>query len=97
MPARVVAARAAAADRWSALGRRLNAEVPGTRLRRPPWQLPAADTAELRARLDSGSLSARGFDRVIRLAWTIADLAGRARPDRHDVGEAIHLRTGEAI
>ena len=92
---RVAAARTAAADRWSALGRRLNAEVPGPQLRRPPWQLPPSDTAELRARLDSGSLSARGFDRVVRLAWTIADLDGRARPDRHDVGEAIHLRTGE--
>ena len=36
-------------------------------------------------RLDSGSLSARGFDRVLRLAWTIADLDGRDRPDGDDV------------
>ena len=47
-------------------------------------------------RLDSGSLSARGFDRVIRMAWTIADLDGRDRPDQDDVREAIQLRTGEA-
>ncbi|MGC4876676.1 YifB family Mg chelatase-like AAA ATPase [Micromonospora sp. DT43] len=94
--ARVAAARRAAATRWAGLGRRLNAEVDGPLLRRPPWRLPALVTAELRGRLDSGSLSARGFDRVIRMAWTIADLDGRERPDRDDVREAIQLRTGEA-
>lgn len=94
---RVAAARAAAAARWSGLGRRINAELPGPVLRRPPWCLPAPDTRELRARLDAGSLSARGFDRVLRLAWTIADLDGRDRPDADDVREAIGLRTGEAL
>ncbi|MFF4807408.1 YifB family Mg chelatase-like AAA ATPase [Micromonospora chersina] len=93
--ARVAEARRAAADRWAATGRRLNAEIPGPYLRRPPWRLPGRDTRELRKRLDSGSLSARGFDRVIRLAWTIADLDGRARPDGGDIAEAIQLRTGE--
>ncbi|RIV40722.1 YifB family Mg chelatase-like AAA ATPase [Micromonospora radicis] len=95
--ARVVAARSAAATRWSPLGRRLNAEIPGPALRQSPWRLPAEDTAELRARLDAGSLSARGFDRVVRLAWTIADLDGRDRPDKQDVAEAIQLRTGEGM
>ncbi|GGO30905.1 YifB family Mg chelatase-like AAA ATPase [Micromonospora parathelypteridis] len=94
--ARVAAARQAAATRWVGLGRRLNAEVEGPHLRRPPWRLPARVTAELRGRLDSGSLSARGFDRVIRMAWTIADLDGRERPDLDDVREALQLRTGEA-
>jgi magnesium chelatase family protein len=93
--ARVATARAAAAERWAPVGRRLNAEIPGPLLRRSPWRLPGHDTGELRARLDSGSLSARGFDRIIRLAWTIADLDGRDRPDREDVREAIGLRTGE--
>ncbi|MGA4726575.1 YifB family Mg chelatase-like AAA ATPase [Micromonospora taraxaci] len=95
--ARVAAARQAAAARWAGLGRRLNAEVDGPYLRRPPWRLPARVTAELRGRLDSGSLSARGFDRVIRMAWTITDLDGRDQPDRDDVREAIQLRTGEAM
>ncbi|MDG9674976.1 YifB family Mg chelatase-like AAA ATPase [Micromonospora sp. DH14] len=93
---RVAAARRAAAARWADLGRRLNAEVDGPYLRRPPWRLPARVTVELRGRLDSGSLSARGFDRVIRMAWTIADLDGRDRPDQDDVREALQLRTGEA-
>ncbi|MEU8260575.1 YifB family Mg chelatase-like AAA ATPase [Micromonospora sp. NPDC048999] len=93
--ARVATARRAAAARWASTGRRVNAEIPGPYLRRPPWQLPGRDTRELRKRLDAGSLSARGFDRVIRLAWTIADLDGRDRPDGGDIAEAIQLRTGE--
>ncbi|SCL33778.1 magnesium chelatase family protein [Micromonospora pallida] len=93
--ARVATARAAATERWAAVGHRLNAELPGPVLRRPPFRLPAGDTAELRRRLDNGSLSARGFDRIIRLAWSIADLDGRLRPSRDDVWEAIGLRTGE--
>lgn len=93
---RVVKARAAAATRWSADGWRVNAEVPGPRLRRPPWRLPAGDTAPLRDALDRGRLSARGFERVLRLAWSIADLDGRDRPDGADVHEAMQLRMGEA-
>ena len=93
---RVAKARAAAAARWAADGWRVNAEVPGPQLRRPPWRLPAADTTPLRDALDRGRLSARGFDRVLRLAWTIADLDGRDRPDGPDVREAIQLRMGEA-
>lgn len=91
---RVAKARAAAAARWAAHGWRTNAEVPGPRLRRPPWRLSAEQTVDLRRRLDSGSLSARGFDRVVRMAWTIADLDGRLRPDGDDVAEAIQLREG---
>jgi magnesium chelatase family protein len=49
----------------------------------------------LRRKLDSGELSARGFDRILRMAWTIADLDGRTRPERGDVAEAEQLRTGE--
>jgi magnesium chelatase family protein len=91
---RVAAARAAAGRRWRAAGWRANAEVPGPVLRRPPWALPAAATAGLRRRLDSGSLSARGFDRILRVAWSVADLDGRDRPHADDVAEATQLRTG---
>ena len=93
---RVAEARAAAAARWSEAGWRVNAEVPGPHLRRPPWRLAAADTAALRTGLDRGSLSARGFDRILRLAWSIADLDGRDRPTGSDVHEAAQLRMGEA-
>src|SRR3954469_5724891 len=92
---RVAKARAAAAARWSADGWPVNAEGPGPHLRRPPWRLRPRDTAALRQSLDRGTLSARGFDRVIRLAWTIADLDGRDRPDAADVHEASQLRLGD--
>jgi magnesium chelatase family protein len=93
---RVRRARRAAAARWSAAGWRLNAEVPGAQLREPPWALPPGDTADLYRALDRGFLSARGFDRVLRLAWTIADLDGAEKPGRAEVGEAIQLRMGES-
>jgi magnesium chelatase family protein len=93
---RVLKARAAAAARWSADGWRVNAEVPGPHLRRPPWRLTAKDTAKLRESLDRGALSARGFDRILRLAWSIADLDGRGKPTGSDVDEAAQLRMGEA-
>jgi magnesium chelatase family protein len=32
---------------------------------------------------------------VLRLAWTLADLAGHAHPTTGDVAEAIQLRTGQ--
>jgi magnesium chelatase family protein len=44
--------------------------------------------------LDRGSLSARGFDRVLRIAWTVADLDGRPQPDKGDVAEALMMRMG---
>jgi magnesium chelatase family protein len=94
---RVARARAAAAERWAAQGRRTNAEVPGASLRQRPWRLPGAVTRPLADSLNSGLLSARGYDRVLRVAWTIADLDGRARPDAGDISEALALRTGRAL
>lgn len=92
---RVAAARQAAAQRWSDGGWRVNGEVPGAELRRTPWRLPPADMAVLHRAMDCGLLSARGFDRVLRLAWTIADLDGRHRPGRPEVDEAMQLRMGD--
>jgi magnesium chelatase family protein len=92
---RVAKARAAAMARWGTHGWRSNAEVPGAALRSPAWRLPLRVLAPVRQLLDRGELSARGHDRVIRLAWTIGDLAGRVRPDHGDVCEATELRRGE--
>jgi magnesium chelatase family protein len=91
---RVQAARAAAARRWHADGWRTNAEVPGGTLRRRPWRLPSAALREAEVHLDRGDLSARGFDRVLRVAWTLADLAGHTVPQVDDVAEAVFMRTG---
>ncbi|GGK28012.1 hypothetical protein GCM10010124_20760 [Pilimelia terevasa] len=92
--ARVAAARAVAARRWAPLGCATNAEVSGAVLRHPPYALRPADTRQLRDRLDRGVLTARGYDRALRLAWTVADLDGRDRPAADDIAEALALRTG---
>src|SRR5207249_2472866 len=78
---RVAKARATAAARWSGYGWQTNAEVPGSVLRRRPWRLSRPSTVELERQVTAGALSARGYDRVLRIAWTNADLDGRGNPD----------------
>ncbi len=46
--------------------------------------------------LERGALSVRGYDRVLRVAWTVADLAGHAVPGSDDVAEALGLRLQRA-
>ena len=94
--ARVLQARRSAAQRLSGTSWKTNAEVPGAELRRR-WPLPRRVQAHAEACLDRGGLTARGLDRVLRVAWTIADLAGRAQPSLDDVGEALALRVSGAL
>jgi len=88
---RVCAARERAAQRWARYGWRTNAEVPGPQLRRT-FRLPRATTHPIDTALSQGRLTARGADRCLRLAWTLADLAGRTRPDELLVYAALNLR-----
>ena len=46
----------------------------------------------LRAALERGLLSIRGADRTMRVAWTLADLAGRTSPGRDEVAVALSFR-----
>ncbi len=90
---RVRTARERAAARLAGTPWRTNSEVPGRELRSRWHAAPGAmDDAE--RCLERGMLSARGLDRVLRVAWTVADLSGRDRPDASDVGLALQLRTG---
>ncbi|MFH5822487.1 YifB family Mg chelatase-like AAA ATPase [Georgenia sp. AZ-5] len=91
--ARVAAARDRQQARLAPTPWRSNAEVPGAWLRGPDGGLPPAVRGTLERALDRGSLSMRGMDRVLRLAWTLADLAGSERPGTDDVGVALALRT----
>ncbi|QYN33240.1 YifB family Mg chelatase-like AAA ATPase [Pseudonocardia sp. DSM 110487] len=93
--ARVLAARGAAAERWGALGYRTNAEVPGPVLR-TRFALPRSAVRPLDAGLRSGQLTARGADRALRVAWTLADLAGRDGPDEDLVETALFFRDRRA-
>ncbi len=93
--ARVGAARDRAARRFAGTPWHTNSEIPGRELRgRWAPARPAVKAAE-RA-LDLGRLSARGLDRVLRVAWTLADLADVDRPGADEVDEALYLRTGVA-
>ncbi len=90
---RVRLARERQARRLEPLGWRTNGEVPGPVLRR---RLPLPEGVEL---LDDavarGLLSARGVDKVLRLSWTVADLAGVERPGAGHLRTALAMRRGE--
>ena len=90
---RIRVARERQARRYAGTPWTLNAHVPGYELRRrwppEPGAMPAVE-----AHLSSGGITARGADRVLRIAWTLADLAGHDRPGRHDVFAALTMRLG---
>jgi magnesium chelatase family protein len=90
---RVAAARAVAEERWRPHGIRTNAEVSGALLRRK-FRLGADAMKPLRTALDSGQLSIRGMDRTLRVAWTLADIAGRTSPGIEQVSTALSFRQG---
>jgi magnesium chelatase family protein len=90
---RVEAARARAAARLRHTPWRLNAEIPGSELRRSFAPAPGA-LAPVERAMDLGEISARGVDRVIRVAWTLADLAGVARPTAGETSYALGLWLG---
>ncbi|PPF71324.1 Mg chelatase-like protein [Clavibacter michiganensis] len=88
---RVAAARAAAAERWAPTSWSTNARASGTWLRREA-RVARAATASLDRALDRGMLTMRGYDRVLRVGWTLADLEGAAGPDADHLGRALLLR-----
>lgn len=90
---RVLAARDRAAHRLLGTPWACNGQVP-TRLLRTGMRIDFAATRVVERALERGTLSARGLDRVFRIAWTLADLAGRERPGVDEVGGALALRVG---
>ncbi len=93
---RVAEARARQAARYSKIdGVRVNADASGSLL-----EEIARPDEEGRALLTKAAekigLSARGYHRVMRVARTIADLAGAANVTRQHIGEAISFRLTRA-
>ncbi|MET9724840.1 YifB family Mg chelatase-like AAA ATPase [Streptomyces zaomyceticus] len=93
--ARVHEARARAAARLADTPWSVNSHIPGHELRTRYHAAPGALAAAERD-IERGQLTARGLDRVLRVAWTVADLAGHDRPDSQDIALALELRTGIA-
>jgi magnesium chelatase family protein len=84
---RVIAARRRQTERGA-----MNRELVGSRLDDATWTAAAA--SELRTAAEESSISARGWDRVRRVALTIADLAGSEVIEGTHVKEALDMRGG---
>ncbi|MBX7445657.1 MULTISPECIES: YifB family Mg chelatase-like AAA ATPase [unclassified Arthrobacter] len=93
---RVLEARSRQSERLHAFGLETNSQVPG-RILRGELRLAPAATRILDLSLERGVLTARGYDRVLRLAWTLADLGHRQTPDADDIGQALGLRQAAAV
>ena len=89
---RVTAARAVATERLAATPWTLNSHVPGAWLRGPAARLGASVTASIDRALERGGITMRGYDRVLRVGWTLADLDGSSRPTAEHIGRALYLR-----
>jgi magnesium chelatase family protein len=91
--ARVVAARSRARHRLRGTPWQLNNDIPGPELRRA-YQPTAEAFAPVSHAVDLGEISQRAAHQVIRIAWTLADLAGEARPGPGECGQALALHLG---
>lgn len=89
MRGHVIKARAMQKKRWS--GNQLNADVPEETLLRE-GRLSSDALSTLVAEAGRRSLSARGMSRVLRIARTLADLAGRTDVGSGPILEALALR-----
>jgi magnesium chelatase family protein len=72
----------------------LNAQVPGSYLRRH-WKPSGSAVDGLDKALERGLLSMRGYDRCLRLAFTLADLDQVETPTSEHIGRAMFLRGAE--
>ena len=70
----------------------LRQSVPGAWLRGPAARLPVATTASIDRALERGGITMRGYDRVLRVGWTLADLDDAPVPTAEHIGRALYLR-----
>lgn len=89
---RVNAARAVQRRRFGENGSLCNARI-GSRELRDYCRLSPECDGLMRAAFDSMGLSARSYDRILRVARTIADLAGEREIDPSHLAEAIQYRS----
>ena len=90
---RVIEARLRASTRFADESWLLNAQLPGASMR-GRWR-PTAEAAELVRSAEQKGASLRSLDRVMRMAWTLADLGAEAKPTADHVATAMGLRGPE--
>lgn len=89
---RVVAAREVQRARYEGSKTTANAVMEPAQIRR--WcALDDAGTAMMKAAFQTMNLTARSYDRVLRVARTIADLAGSENIEAVHIAEAVQYRT----
>ncbi len=89
---RVDAARRIQRERYADDGTMCNAHIASGALREV-CAVSAEGEELMRAAFESMNLSARSYDRILRVARTIADLAGSAGIESEHIAEAIQYRT----
>ena len=92
---RVESARMIARERFAGLGFSLNSQIPSNLLRSRFKAQPRA-MSTLHQLMDKDEITARGFHKLLRLAWSVADLRQGEIPDPDDVEFALQLRTEHA-
>ena len=90
--ARVEKAREIQRKRFEGVGINVNAEM-NNRLINEYCALDADSERLMKLAFKNQSLSARSFTRILKVARTIADLAGRENIAVNDVAEAIQYKT----
>ncbi|VEI12687.1 YifB family Mg chelatase-like AAA ATPase [Trueperella bialowiezensis] len=90
---RVSEARLRQIHRLEGSGFDCNAHVSGKWLR-ANTTLPERSRTVFEEAMARGDMSLRGFDRILRLAWSVADLAGHEHPSDDDLALAFTLRRG---
>ena len=91
--ARVEEARDRQRRRWEGRGVACNAHLPGP-VARQACALASEAEALLTKAVETMALTGRGFDRAIKVARTVADLAGADRIDSGHLAEALSYRSG---
>jgi magnesium chelatase family protein len=91
--ARVADARDRARHRLRDTNWQRNADIPAPELTRH-WQPGTRAIASLTRAVDLGQVSRPAAAQVIRLAWTLADLAGQPKPGPDEIQHALTLQLG---
>ena len=89
---RVVKARETAQKRFAGTGLTCNADMQSAHIREH-CSLDSGGDMILKRAFDSMGMSARGYDRILRVARTIADLDGEENIGARHIAEAVQLRS----